>query len=304
MKKVVIITGVSSGFGKATALHLAAMGHIVYGSSRKPDLLLPGVHTIRADVRNDESVQTFVNLVFAKEGKIDILINNAGIGIAGSVEDCSMDDIQLQIDTNFFGAVRMCKAVLPLMRYQKSGLIINISSLAGIIHLPFQAFYSAGKCAIDGFSNALRFEVKAWNIKVVTVNPGDFLTGFTEKRIFSEKALSPDSAYLNQMCQTFDVYENGELNGSKPELLAKLIARIIASRRPRYTYYVGKREQTITVFLKKIMPPRLYNAALASYCKIEKRPQKHAALELLNKRRRIIELRKTERKLLQDTKQT
>ncbi len=161
MKKVILITGISSGFGKETASLLAGNGHKVYGTIRKAAETDPLVHALHMDLTDPESIEKAVKTVFEKEGKIDVLINNAGMHSGGPVETIPVETIKLQMDTNFLGMVLLTQAVLPLMRKQGGGTIINFGSIGGLMGLPFQAFYSAGKFAIEGFSEALRMEVSA-----------------------------------------------------------------------------------------------------------------------------------------------
>jgi len=271
--KVVLVTGASSGLGKAIAGHLASLGHKVYGTSRKPSATAHGFAILQADVRSDESVRRLVDQVIALEGRVDALVNNAGMGIAGSAEDCSMGDIQLQVDTNLLGTIRLCKAVLPHMRRQGSGTIINVSSMASIVSLPFQSYYSATKCAIDGFSSALRSEVKPWGINVVVIHPGDFQTGFTDSRVLTAAAKLQDSVYFDQFHETLAVYESDERDGARPETMARLIARVLSKRSPRHSYLVGKTGQKLSMFIKKILPSKIFTPLMESSYKISSRPK-------------------------------
>ncbi|MEM9545388.1 MAG: SDR family oxidoreductase, partial [Bacteroidota bacterium] len=200
VNKVVMITGVSSGFGKETAEYLDQKGYKVYGTSRKPQSSSK-LAMVPLELTDENSIESAVKHVLAKEGHIDILINNAGIGIAGPVEDSSFDDIRLQFETNFFSWVKLTQLVLPSMRANKSGMIINISSMAGFVGLPFQSFYSASKYALEGFSEGLRHEVKPYNIKVVNINPGDFNTNFGKNRRYASNGIQ-NSPYLQRFSKT------------------------------------------------------------------------------------------------------
>jgi len=271
MKKVIIVTGVSSGLGKSVAEMLVKDGHRVYGTSRK-DLTMTGVTVVKTDICSNESVTRMVESVMAAEGRVDVLVNNAGMGIAGSVEDCSMPEIEMQLNTNFLGSVRACKAVIPIMRRQNSGLIINVGSLASIFNLPFQAAYSASKCAIDGFSNALRMEVKPWGIRVTVVSPGDFKTGFTANRIITPDSQLPGNVYRNQFHATLGVYEKDETNGANPLKMAKLVSKLVASNNPGWSYMVGKTEQKIFLLIKKILPTRIFMPMMGMYYKVGSKP--------------------------------
>ena len=179
---VILITGITSGFGRAMASRLQADGHKVYGTHRKDCEPIPGVTYIKADVRDPESIDETVKTVLDAEGRIDVFINNAGMGIGGPLEFTSTDDARLQMDVNFMGMVRFLNAVVPVMRAQRHGHIICISSIGGLMGLPYQGMYSASKFAIEGYCEALRLELRQFGIKVTVINPGDFFTGFTAAR--------------------------------------------------------------------------------------------------------------------------
>ena len=175
--QVILITGASSGFGKVTAQTLAGKGYVVYGTSRRiANGNIGQIRMLIADVTDENSVRSAVNRIMDEQGHIDVLINNAGMGIGGALEMATDEEISSQMDTNFMGMVRMCRAVLPIMRKQRQGKIINISSIAGRIAVPYQGFYSASKFAIEGYSEALSMEVYPFGIKVCVVEPGDFNT--------------------------------------------------------------------------------------------------------------------------------
>ena len=202
MAKVVLITGVSSGFGKAISEILSANGYIVYGLSRRQAEDLKGsIKILKADVTDALSVKNAVSALLAREGKIDILINNAGMGISGSIEDCSHEDIHLQMSTNFLGYVNMIQSVLPSMRKQGEGTIVNISSIGGLMGLPYQGFYAASKFAVEGLSESLRMELIPYHIKVIVIQPGDFFTSFTANRkpVLTEGDDSPIKRSLKRL---------------------------------------------------------------------------------------------------------
>lgn len=265
-RKIVLITGVSSGFGEVTAKALAADGHCVYGTSRRPGEGPDGVRMLALDVTDDDQVRDAVAKVLEDEGRIDVLINNAGISVAGAIEDTSIEEVKLQIDTNFFGTVRMAKAVLAPMRAQKSGLIVNISSLGGIIGLPYQGVYSASKFAIEGFADALRIEMSPYGVRVVNVLPGDFRTSMPDKRI--RAAASAGSVHEAQFLKTLAGYENDERTGSDPADLAKLIAGIVADPSPRGRYAAGNFGQRFAAGLRRVMPTGVFDAVMKKYCGI------------------------------------
>lgn len=265
---VVLITGTSSGFGKATAEHLAKRGYRVFGTSRQPAAAGGCAYeTLRMDVDDDESVQEGVRLVLERAGRIDVVVNNAGIGYGGSVEDTSLAEARAHLETNFFGAVRVCRAVLPAMRAQGSGKIINISSIAGAIGIPFQAFYSASKFALEGFSEALRLEVRPFGIHVVLIEPGDARTGFTAHRRRTAASLE-NPAYKGPCERALAVMEADERNGFPPERLAQVVERIIVARRPRARYVVAPAAQAAALALKKVLPEPLFEWALERYYRL------------------------------------
>ena len=238
MRKIIIITGASSGFGKATAELLASHGHTVYGLSRRGSGCGEGVKEVKADVRNAEGLRAVVAEIVATEGRIDVLVNNAGMGIGGALELATEEEIDLQMGTNFMGCVNMCRAVLPQMRSQRSGKIINLSSIGGVMGLPYQGYYSASKFAIEGFSEALAAEVKGFGISVTLVEPGDFATGFTASRRNSEASLN-DPDYGPLFRRSLGLIEKEENGGLKPEVLARRVARIVDSRKPAMRYVVA-----------------------------------------------------------------
>ena len=263
---VVFITGISSGFGLETARLLAEEGHIVYGTVRREVDRLPGVHYLKLDVRDKQAVDETVKQVIEKEGRIDVLVNNAGMGIGGPVEFATEAEIREQMDANFMGLVHCVDAVLPAMRQQKSGKIIALSSIGGLMGLPFQGFYSASKFAIEGYCEALRLETRSFGITVSVVRPGDFSTGFTASR---KKAVD---AAVGQIYQTYALsmskVEHDETNGLKPQVLARRISRIIRSRNPRYGYVVASLEQRLSVFLKRILPAKWFASILGGYYRL------------------------------------
>ncbi|MCX6223145.1 MAG: SDR family NAD(P)-dependent oxidoreductase, partial [Bacteroidia bacterium] len=257
----------SSGLGKATAGFLASRGHIVYGTSRKPSGEQLPYKIITMDVTDEQSVTIAVNEVVAAEGRIDILVNNAGMGTGGALENFSAAEAQKQFDTNFFGMASVVSKVLPFMRAQKSGKIINISSIGGLMGLPFQGHYSAAKFAAEGFSEALFMEVKSFNIKVVVVNPGDFKTGFTSNRVFTAKD-SAGSDYDNRFKRAVAVIEKDEHGGSDPIVLARTIGKIVRKNNPHFRYIVGRFDQRLIARLKPFLPHRLTQWILTDHYKV------------------------------------
>ena len=263
---VVLITGISSGFGLETARLLAEEGHIVYGTVRRDVEPLPKVHYLKVDVRDHEVVKNAVKQVADQEGRIDVLVNNAGMGIGGPLEFATEAEIKEQMDTNFMGLVHFATAVLPYMRTQGSGKIIALSSIGGLMGLPFQGFYSASKFAIEGYCEALRLETKQFGVKVVVVRPGDFATGFTgsRKKTVDAEASQIYTSYAESMTKV----EHDETGGLKPQVLARKISQIIQKKNPRYGYVVASLEQRLSVFLKRVLPARWFASILGGYYKL------------------------------------
>ena len=259
MNKVVLITGVSSGFGKNTAEYLAQKGNIVYGTVRKDIEGGGDVRLLKMDLTDNASIKTAIETIIRKEGRIDVLINNAGMHTGGSIETTPIEHAKLQMDTNFIGLVNMLKAVLPVMRRQKYGMIINFGSIGGLIGLPFQAYYSASKFAIEGLSEALRMEVREFNIKVVVINPGDFNTNNTTNR---QKYISTidDDPYETQFRKTLAIIEKDETGGWPPKVMARKLYRIIETRNPRHNYIIGSFAGKLAVVLKRLFPGKLFDS--------------------------------------------
>lgn len=254
-KQVILITGASSGFGKITATLLASEGYIVYGTSRKAMKDTEGVKMLEMDVTQPQSIQQGLDRILTEQGQIDILINNAGLGISGALELATDEEITRQMNTNFMGVVQTCKAVLPVMRKAGKGLIINISSIGGLIAVPFQGYYSASKFAVEGFSETLQYEVRPFGIRVCLVEPGDFCTNFTANRCISEATLNhPD--YHETFTHTMTVIEEMEQKGSRPDKLAHTIACLIKKRRPPFRTKTGPFEQVLFARCKGWLPER------------------------------------------------
>ena len=263
MNKVIIVTGASSGFGKAIAERLASNGHTVYGICRR-EMEHETIQYRQGDVRDIERIEQIVSEIYSKEGRIDVLINNAGMGLGGALELTSWEEIKLQMETNFYGCVNVCQKVLPYMRKQRKGRIINFSSIAGIEGIPYQGFYSCSKFAIEGFSEALSAEVKRFGISVSLVEPGDFATGFTAVRVNSEATLK-DPDYGPVFARVRERFEKEEIGGLKPDFLAKKVEQIVNAKHPRLRYCVANLEQKLSVILKHIIPGNWNVAILRSY---------------------------------------
>ena len=262
--KVILVTGASSGIGNATACLLHSKGHRVYGSIRRDNLERAPFEIARMDVTNDESVNACVAGIIAREGRLDVAVNCAGYGIAGSVEDTSIEEAQRQFDTNFFGVLRMCRAALPHMRERGQGLIVNISSMGGLVSAPFHALYCASKFAIEGVTEALRMEVAPFGVRVVLVEPGDFKTKFTENRLMTEQSQS-NPAYKELCARSMEAMEKAERTGLGPEFVARVIEKVVNSKNPRLRYIAASGEQRIVPLARKFLPQPLFEAIISSH---------------------------------------
>lgn len=269
MKKVILITGISSGFGKQTARLLSEKGHIVYGTVRRNSVSDTTVNYLTMDLADIASIKSVVSIILKKEGRIDILINNAGMHTGGPVETSPIENIKLQMDTNFIGMVNLTREVLPIMRKQGGGTIINFSSIGGLMGLPFQSFYSAGKFAIEGFSEALRMEVKQFNIKIILINPGDFHTNNSANRRNFLAPTDINDPYHEQYDKTMAIIEKDEANGWEPIVLARKIVKIVDFKNPRQKYIIASFEQKLAVVLKYILPGKIFSWILEDHYKIK-----------------------------------
>ena len=257
MNKIVMITGGSSGIGLCTAAALRDRGCKVYELSRR-DSEVTGITHIKCDVTDEAQIAAAVGQVMAESGRIDILINNAGFGISGAVEFTDTTDVRRLFDVNFFGMVRMNRAVLPLMRRQGGGRIVNLSSVAAPVPIPFQTYYSAGKAAVNSYTMALSNEVKPFDISVCAVMPGDIKTGFTSAR---QKSIAGDDIYGGRITRSVAGMEKDEQTGMDPAKAGAFIASVALrnSRKPLYTIGFGYK---CAVFLTKILPARWLNALI------------------------------------------
>ena len=243
--KVAVVTGATSGIGLAAARFLEEKGYVVYGISRSAR----GERMISADVSDEQSVSAAFAQVIEKEGRIDLLVNNAGMGISGSVEKSEMADIRRIFDVNFFGALNCTRAVLPHMREKGCGKIINVTSVAAPIAIPYQSFYSATKAALNAMTLALRNEVAPFGIKVCAVLPGDVKTGFTDARVKAAGDYPGAESAVASM-------EKDERSGMPPEAVAKVIYRAAKKRSPKPMFIAGPKYKLL-YFLFKILPASL-----------------------------------------------
>jgi len=271
-KGTVLVTGASSGIGKATALYLAEKGYSVIGTSRslgrldslltEAELLTGTVEGIELDVDHDESIATALKPVIDSNKRIDVLVNNAGYGLWGPVQSLSIDELRAQFETNFLGSFRMMKALLPDMIERGYGKIINISSVEGRLVTPFNGGYAASKFALEGLSEAMRFELWPFGVKVVVVEPGLFKTNFKNNQVDAEEAGSLDSPYRQLLTQYRKRRRRYDILDKDPIVVAKVIHKIIKARRPRFRYRVGS-EATLGILGSNLLPERMFQALMS-----------------------------------------
>jgi NAD(P)-dependent dehydrogenase (short-subunit alcohol dehydrogenase family) len=267
MSKVILITGGSSGIGKAIGEHLHKNGYVVYGTSRNPSQVTNSLFPLLTlDVCNTETIEAAIAKVVALHKRIDVVINNAGIGITGPLEEIPISQIRNNFETNFFGPIEVMKAVLPHMRQQKDGLIINITSIAGYMGLPYRSIYSASKGALELITEALRMEVKRFGIKITNMAPGDFATNIAAGRFHAP--LIKGSPYEEPYGNTLKTMNDHVDSGSNPSEMAEAVYRIINTREPRIHYKVGAFMQKFSIVLKRILPDLMYEKMLMKHYKL------------------------------------
>ena len=254
MSRVAVVTGGSSGIGRCAALELKKAGYSVYEISRRENGQDDVTH-LRGDVTDEASLQTAVGTVMEREGRIDVVVNCAGFGISGAVEFTRTEDAKRLFDVNFFGMVNMNRAVLPVFRRQGSGRIVNISSVAAPISIPFQTYYSASKAAINDYTMGLANELRPYGITVCAVQPGDIATGFTAAR---EKSQEGDDVYGGRISRSVATMEKDEQNGMTPEAAGRFVAKVAQKRSRKPVYTIGA-QYKLFCFLAKILPARMLN---------------------------------------------
>jgi NAD(P)-dependent dehydrogenase (short-subunit alcohol dehydrogenase family) len=256
MSKVVLVTGASSGIGRACAEYLATRGYRVFAGQRRASPVA-GAESIALDVDDEASVSAAVAAIVAAAGRIDVVINNAGTAWMGAVEDTTIEEARAQLETNLFGVLRVCRAVMPIMRTQRAGRIIQISSLAGVLGLPFSGLYSASKFALEGMTEALRLEARGFGIHVSLVQPGDVDTGLPAARRLTA-ATAAGSDYRELFVKIKAAQDKDEQAAPAPIIVAKAIERVIRARSPKLRYHVGRWAQRIIIPLKRWLPQRLF----------------------------------------------
>ena len=254
MTKIAVVTGGSSGIGLCTAKALRDSGCRVYELSRH-DGKTDGILHITVDVTDENQVISAAKQIYDSEGRVDIVINNAGFGLSGAVEFTDTAEAQRQFDVNFFGMVRVNHAFLPILRKQGAGRIVSISSVAAPVAIPFQAYYSASKAAINAYTMALSNEMRPYGITVCAVMPGDIQSGFTAARA---KAIAGDDAYGGRISRSVAVMERDELGGMSPNVAGRFICRLALKRSAKPLRTIGLQYQFI-VLLTKLLPCRILN---------------------------------------------
>lgn len=255
LRPVVLVTGASSGIGAAAAALLASRGHVVTGASRS-GRVPPGVAALEMDVDDDAAVRTGLEQVLAEHGRLDVLVNSAGYGLSGPAEATTMDEARAQLETNFWGTVRVTREALPALRAAASGLVLNVSSLAGVFAIPFQGYYTASKFALEGWSEALAYELAPFGVHVTLVQPGNIRSGFTGGR--REAAAAHDPPYGEAHRRALEIMVRDELSAVGPEVVAKTIARAVSARRPPRRVTAGSVGERSTVLLRRALPGRAF----------------------------------------------
>lgn len=254
MPLVILVTGGSSGLGAAMCRRLSRAGHTVYGTSRKPGIA-EGFTLLTMDLRDEGSVRTAVDTVLKAHGRIDVVVNNAGVGVQGAVEDIDPATALQAFDVNVLGALRVCRAALPHMRAAGKGLVINVSSIAGNFGLPYRGFYSATKSALDRITESLRMELHPFGVKVVTVQPGEFKTPIAAGRL---RPATISEAYRARYDRAMHILDGGLGYSRDPDELARVVERIIQDPSPRTIHRVAKGVQKLSVLFKKLLPGGLF----------------------------------------------
>ena len=259
--QVAIVTGASSGIGAAVARRLNAAGHIVYAVARRVELMASlaedGIVPVRLDVTDDAALTALVARVIAEHGRIDVLVNNAGYGALGAIEDVALAEARRQFDVNLFGLARLTQLVLPHMRANRSGRIINMSSMGGKVHVPLGGWYHATKFAVEGFSDALRLEVAPFGIQVIVIEPGAINTEWHSVAADNLVVTSVGGAYTDLAAAVAKILAAGGL-GSSPEVIAKAVGRAVHARRPRSRYAVGRGAKPI-LLARLVLPDKVFD---------------------------------------------
>ena len=267
---IALVTGASSGIGEAIAYSLIQAGYRVYGTSRSPrESKSDGIQFLQMNVDEEASVKTAVGELLAQEQQINVLVNCAGLGVVGAVEEVPIDLAKRIFETNYFGVMRVCQAVIPTMRKQRSGCIINISSIAGEVGLPFRGIYSASKFAVEGMTEALRMELRPFGIRTAIIQPGDFNTNIGADRPTIDHG--EDSAYEHFLRETRAEIDKGMASAPTPESVGTAVVKIVRSASPGLRYRVGAFMETLTPKLKKVFPHKLYEHLIMGHYRMHEK---------------------------------
>jgi len=267
MSKVVLITGGSSGIGKSIGEYLIQKGMTVFGTSRNPQNYPQSKFPIIAlDVTKKETISICIQNVIDAEGQIDVVINNAGTGITGPIEETPEIEIKKSFETNFFGPINVIKAVLPQMRKQNSGLIINITSIAGYMGLPYRGIYTASKGALELITETFRMEIKDFNIQMTNIAPGDFATNIAAGRYHAP--VKENSPYKDKYASVLKAIDEDVNKGTHPIVMAKAVYKVIETKKPKIHYKVGVFMQKFSIVLKRILPDKVYERLLLNHYKL------------------------------------
>lgn len=259
VRPVAIVTGASAGIGGATARALHAAGYRVFGTYRRPPATTsPGIAYVTCDVTSDESVQAAVGDVLSQAGRIDLLVNNAGVGLVGGAEESSLEQAKSLFDVNLFGVIRMTNAVLPTMRKQGAGRIVNISSVMGLIPAPFMALYGASKHALEGYSESLDHEIRSSGIRVVLVEPAYTRTSFEGNVYQADQQLG---VYESARTNAEGVLRDAMTNADTPELVASAVVTAATEANPRRRYAAGKMARQVSL-LRRFVPASAFDKSL------------------------------------------
>jgi short-subunit dehydrogenase len=268
MKKTVLVTGASAGIGKATAIYLAQNGYQVYGAARRiekmQELKAYGIKPIALDITKDESVEESITQILKEAGSIDILVNNAGFGLEGAIEDIPMEEARYQLEVNVFGAMRLAQLVLPKMRENKYGKIVNISSVGGKIAFPLGGWYHASKFALEALSDSMRNEVREFGIDVIVVEPGATQSEWGNVATDILLKVSGHTAYKDLAAKTHNVFTRLSKDVVEPIVIAKLVRKGIEAKRPKTRYTTSQMASSLLLFLRRILSDKQMDKLIMS----------------------------------------
>lgn len=269
MKGIVLVTGGSSGIGRSIAGHLSTVGYQVYGTSRSASNgeSLDNFSLVKMDVTDEESIKHALSFIEAKHGRLDVLVNNAGLGMAGPLESTTYEEAREIYETNVFGVLNVCRQAIPLLRKAGTSNLINITSIAGRVALPFRGIYSSSKFAVEGLTESLSMELRAFGIRVSIVEPGDFKTNINQNRRISQQV---DSEVYNGAFERTLVKIKEEVSTARdPKVIAQTIERILRARKPKLRYIVGTPMQRLSIRLKNLLPARSFERLLMGHYELD-----------------------------------